>query len=60
MGEEWNWKRVKWVYERKSTSEGTRSSSWISLLSSLLASDWGIFLMDFSSGRGHLFSKIGV
>ena len=39
-------KRVKWVYGRKSTPEGTRSSS---------VSDWVVFLVDFSS---ELFASI--
>ena len=32
-------KRVKWVYRRKRTPEGTRSAP---------ASDWVVFLVDFS------------
>ena len=40
-------KRVKWVYGRKGTPEGTRSSP---------ASDWVVFLVDFSS---KLFAGIG-
>ena len=39
-------KMVKWVYGRKSTPEGTRSSP---------VSDWVVFLVDFSS---ELFASI--
>ena len=43
VGEELNWKRAKWIYGRKSTPERTRTS---------MASDWVVFLVDFSGGRG--------
>ena len=58
-------KRVKWVYRRKSTPEGTRfapASDWVVFLvdfslSSLPASDQIVFLVDFSGGCGLLFLK---
>ena len=61
-------KMVKWVYGRKSTPGEPDlrrcriglSSSWISLLSSSLASDQIVFLVYLSGGRGLLFSKTQV